>query len=72
MRTLDVAVLIAPLFALASGGPSHVVVDSALGVAIGVVAVLLYVVALRWFGGSDDGNGREGRSRRRDERRSNR
>ncbi|MFB6140133.1 MAG: hypothetical protein ABEJ26_06835 [Halosimplex sp.] len=51
-------------------GHLHLVADSVLGVAVGLVVVGLYVAALRWAGDGSGGS-REG-GRRSGERRSNR
>jgi hypothetical protein len=57
MRPFTATLPAATLGVLAHAGHPHVVVDSALGIALGLVAVVGYLLALRRFGGSESGDG---------------
>ncbi|WP_135362968.1 hypothetical protein [Halosimplex halophilum] len=51
MRPLHLLALAAASVVPVHAGHPHLVTDSVLGVAVGVVVVGLYVLALRWTGG---------------------
>jgi len=70
MRPLHLfPLVVASVVPLHTGHP-HLVADSVLGVAVGVVVVGLYVLALRWTGDDRTGGRDQGSQDR--ERRSNR
>ncbi|WP_436923942.1 hypothetical protein [Halosimplex amylolyticum] len=66
MRPLHAGLLaLAPLVPLHTGH-LHLLADSVLGVAVGLVVVGLYLLTLRWTGGgsdSEDGGSRDRRQR---------
>ncbi|QLH79465.1 hypothetical protein HZS55_20155 [Halosimplex rubrum] len=66
MRPLHLLPVVAASVVPLHTGHPHLVTDSLLGVAVGVVVVGLYVLALRWtHDGRDDGpRNREGQSNR--------
>jgi hypothetical protein len=65
MRPLHVAPLVFAALVPLHAGPPRLFADSVLGVIVGVVAVVLYLAALRWTGGGGPETGAE-KTRNRD------